>query len=217
MPLLSKKNIFFHLKTSFFNVKSKIRGFFAHFRGEDVHPNALPMISEQSSLREICFSYPAFADFLHKRFSLSLRRTDLDLSLQFFSQTHSLPPPQILFMLFQLAQRSQSKEISARDLKTWLEDDSNLVVLDVREPWERERGTLPRSHALTEEFLQKEVTQWPKNRPIAVVCHYGIRSLDAAAYLNDLGFEDVRALTGGLEAWSLEADPSFPRYAGHPC
>ncbi|MBN2192893.1 MAG: hypothetical protein JW751_08755 [Polyangiaceae bacterium] len=37
-------------------------------------------------------------------------------------------------------------------------------------------------------------------------CHRGQRSLDAAAYVAGHGFKNVRSMTGGIEAWSLEVD-----------
>jgi len=43
-------------------------------------------------------------------------------------------------------------------------------------------------------------------------CHTGMRSLRVAAYLQAQGFQKVINLRGGIEAWSLEVDPTVPRY-----
>ena len=53
---------------------------------------------------------------------------------------------------------------------------------------------------------------WPKHTPIVFCCHLGQRSLDAASYFAGHGFTEVRSMTGGLDAWSTEVDPSVPRY-----
>ena len=38
------------------------------------------------------------------------------------------------------------------------------------------------------------------------------RSMSVAAFLLNNGFEDVSNITGGIDAWSLSADPGVPRY-----
>ena len=52
----------------------------------------------------------------------------------------------------------------------------------------------------------------PKSTPIFFYCHLGQRSLDAASYFAGHGFKNVRSMTGGIDAWSLEVDSSVPRY-----
>jgi rhodanese-related sulfurtransferase len=179
--------------------------------------SALPVVSERSLIADVITCYPAFETFLHTRYAINLVSTERTLTLAELSATRGLPPAQILFMEFQLTERTKVRGISARDLKARLENQSDLIILDVRESWEHSWGKLPGARALDPQLLNEAMTRWPKNTPIAVVCHFGVRSLDAAIYLGDQGFEDVTALTGGLEAWSQEADPSFPRYPGHPC
>jgi len=39
-----------------------------------------------------------------------------------------------------------------------------------------------------------------------------VRSAQVAIYLARMGFERVLNLTGGIDAWSEEVDPSTPRY-----
>ena len=36
--------------------------------------------------------------------------------------------------------------------------------------------------------------------------------MDAAAYFQGHGFENVKSLRGGIDAWSVEVDPNLPRY-----
>jgi rhodanese-related sulfurtransferase len=46
---------------------------------------------------------------------------------------------------------------------------------------------------------------------VACLCHHGVRSQHAAAYLQRQGMEVVN-LQGGIDAWSCELDPSVARY-----
>jgi rhodanese-related sulfurtransferase len=52
----------------------------------------------------------------------------------------------------------------------------------------------------------------PRDRPIVVQCHHGSRSAMVADYLRASGFDRVINLTGGIDRWSTEVDPSVPRY-----
>jgi rhodanese-related sulfurtransferase len=76
------------------------------------------------------------------------------------------------------------------------------VLIDVSEPAEYAAG-----HALGAKsvpFGQLETsTALPKNKalPLVVVCATGARAGRAVGTLKKLGFENARALAGGLEAW----------------
>jgi rhodanese-related sulfurtransferase len=52
----------------------------------------------------------------------------------------------------------------------------------------------------------------PDDKPIVVYCHHGMRSMQVALFLEHAGFSDVYNLSGGIEAWSVQIDPSVARY-----
>ena len=52
----------------------------------------------------------------------------------------------------------------------------------------------------------------PRDADVVVYCHHGIRSARAVSMLRHAGWERVRNLSGGIDRWSVEADPSAPRY-----
>ena len=76
------------------------------------------------------------------------------------------------------------------------------VLIDVSEPAEYAAGhvagakSVPLSQIETSNAL-------PKNKalPLVVVCATGARAAKGVAALQKLGFENARALAGGLEAW----------------
>ena len=47
---------------------------------------------------------------------------------------------------------------------------------------------------------------------IVVYCHKGMRSLDAAHLLQQLGFKRVKSLVGGIDRWAREIDTELQRY-----
>ena len=57
-----------------------------------------------------------------------------------------------------------------------------------------------------------EQLQPPPGALVVAYCHHGIRSLSAAALLEQAGIQPVVSLHGGIDAWSLRIDPQVPRY-----
>lgn len=51
-----------------------------------------------------------------------------------------------------------------------------------------------------------------KSRRIIIYCHHGMRSLRAASWLRQTGFENAQSMAGGIAAWSDYVDPGMPRY-----
>ena len=51
-----------------------------------------------------------------------------------------------------------------------------------------------------------------RDHRLVVHCHLGVRSLQVAHWLRQSGFAQAQSMAGGIDAWSLEIDPSIPRY-----
>ncbi|MBI2059933.1 MAG: rhodanese-like domain-containing protein [Nitrospirae bacterium] len=102
--------------------------------------------------------------------------------------------------------------VSASDTAQLLKQGSAIKLVDVRDEHERRMAAIDGSVLLTRELAQEMMESWPKDTPIIFHCHHGIRSLDAASYFAGHGFTNVRSMTGGIEAWSAEVDPTVPRY-----
>jgi rhodanese-related sulfurtransferase len=60
--------------------------------------------------------------------------------------------------------------------------------------------------------IPSRLTELDPDNEWVVVCHHGVRSAQVAMYLARMGFERVSNLNGGIDAWSLTADPATPRY-----
>jgi len=101
--------------------------------------------------------------------------------------------------------------ISATDLKTLL-DAASAHLLDVRMPEELEESALPGALHIPLHELPGRHAELPRDKPIAVLCHHGVRSETAARFLSKAGFEGVMSVAGGIDAYSLDVDPALPRY-----
>jgi rhodanese-related sulfurtransferase len=102
-------------------------------------------------------------------------------------------------------------EITPRETAELLKE-GRIKLLDVRAPQAYAIASIPGSMLVDQALAQEIVRSWPKDTPIVMICHHGMRSLDAADYLRAYGFANAKSLSGGIDAWSLEIDPSVPRY-----
>ena len=102
--------------------------------------------------------------------------------------------------------------VSPRDLAALLNRDPSVKLVDVRSREEYEAVHIQGSLLLSQPTMQEIMGHWPRNRTFVIVDHQGKSGLDAAAYFLGHGFENVRCLRGGLDAWSQEIDPALPRY-----
>jgi len=108
--------------------------------------------------------------------------------------------------------RSQM-EITPQELAELLKSGQPLFLADVREIDEFDICRIQGSRIFPLSQFQDVAQDIPKDAPIVTICHHGVRSLNAAAYLKQqLGYTDVKSLAGGIDRWSREIDPKVPRY-----
>jgi rhodanese-related sulfurtransferase len=105
-------------------------------------------------------------------------------------------------------------EIAPTELARRLAAGEVTYLLDVREPWEHARAALPQSVLvpLGELPTRHRALDPPADALVVTICHHGVRSLDAAAFLTVQGWTNVASLAGGIDAWSRLVDPATPRY-----
>jgi rhodanese-related sulfurtransferase len=106
------------------------------------------------------------------------------------------------------------EQLPAATLRQWLDDRARSapLILDVREHWEYEICRIPGAQLMP---MQEVPTRWnelPRETDIVIVCHHGMRSLQIADYLRQMGFNRLYNLSGGIAAWADQTDPAMPRY-----
>lgn len=107
---------------------------------------------------------------------------------------------------------SEPFEIDSLSLQQRLNSGKPPALLDVREPWELEIAAIDGSLAIPLGELTKRVSELPRDRPLAVICHHGGRSAQAPAWLRNQGFDKAINVAGGIDAWSRFVDPTVSRY-----
>lgn len=93
-----------------------------------------------------------------------------------------------------------------------LRTQSDVQFLDVREAWEHELCHIEGDLHIPMGQIPGRLADIPRNRPLVVVCHHGMRSYQVAEFLLAQGFADVSNLNGGIDAWALSVDPALARY-----
>jgi rhodanese-related sulfurtransferase len=103
-------------------------------------------------------------------------------------------------------------QIEPRELADRIAASEPVYLLDVRTREEYEAVKLPNAQLFTQELMQEILGNGSRANLFVIYDHTGARSMDAAAYFQGHGFENVKSLRGGIDAWSTDVDPKLPRY-----
>ena len=104
------------------------------------------------------------------------------------------------------------EQCNAPDLAERLKRQPGLVLIDVREPWEYELARIEGTRLIPLGELTRRWEELDPEAETVLICHHGYRSMQAAMFLASRDFERLVNLRGGIEAWSVQVDPSVPRY-----
>ena len=103
-------------------------------------------------------------------------------------------------------------EIAPATLAARMASGDAPALLDVREPYEWSIARLPAARLVPLDALPDVVPTLDPREELIVYCHHGVRSAAAVAWLREHGFLHARNLSGGIDRWSREVDPSIRRY-----
>jgi sulfur-carrier protein adenylyltransferase/sulfurtransferase len=99
--------------------------------------------------------------------------------------------------------------ISAAELAERLAGAGDVVVVDVREPYEWAAGHLEQAKHIPLQQVPSRIEEIPRDAEIVMVCRSGGRSANAQQYLMSRGYTRVKNLVGGMMAWKREVDPAI--------
>lgn len=98
----------------------------------------------------------------------------------------------------------EGHHMPARQLKQWLDEEKDFILLDVRNDYEIEYGTFSKATSLNLKHFRDfaaAVTSLPeevKSRPMVTCCTGGIRCEKIVPFLRQQGFQEVYQLEGGI-------------------
>ncbi|HUZ26989.1 MAG TPA: adenylyltransferase/sulfurtransferase MoeZ [Streptosporangiaceae bacterium] len=111
-------------------------------------------------------------------------------------------------------QAAADSTISAAELKSMLDREDDIFLIDVREPNEYEIVSIPGATLIPKDrFLSGTALEGlPQDKRIVLHCKSGARSAEVLAVVKNAGFADAVHVGGGVLAWVNQVDPSLPTY-----
>ena len=102
--------------------------------------------------------------------------------------------------------------ITVKQLQEALAAGRNVKLLDVREPQEWDIATLPDAKLIALGEIPQRMNELDTADELVVYCHHGMRSARAIGFLQKMGFQKLKNLAGGIDAWAAQVDQDMPRY-----
>ena len=103
------------------------------------------------------------------------------------------------------------REITPTELQQLLAGENPPSLIDVREEGEAAICTIDGSTLVPMNSLPQRLQEIPRDRPVVLYCHGGMRSMMAGQWLSQQGF-DALSLAGGIDRWAREVEPEMNRY-----
>jgi rhodanese-related sulfurtransferase len=101
--------------------------------------------------------------------------------------------------------------IEPREVHDMTQSGTSFFLLDCREAWEYQTAHIEGATLIPMQEIPQKLDTIPKDQPVVVYCHSGMRSFSAASWLKRQGVNAL-SMSGGIDQWSREIDPTVPRY-----
>ena len=166
------------------------------------------------TMQQVTTVFPSAQRALFQRYhvggcsSCGFQPTD---TLSTVAMNHGLDVNEVVEHIQKSQDMEKNLEITPREAAELLKQ-GKVKLLDVRTPEEYAIASVAGSLLVDQNLAQEIMQTWPKDGAIVTMCHHGMRSLDAAAYLRGHGFSNTKSMSGGIDAWALQIDNSIPRY-----
>ena len=179
----------------------------------------LPEIDPHLPMDELLALYPGAQRALFRKYHVggcsSCGFAPTESLSQIAARNAHMDLPEVVAYLQTSQQEDRANQITPRELHDRRENEGAgpVHLLDIRTREEFDAVHIAGSEHFTQALMNTILMQWPRDVGlIAIIDHQGARSLDASAYFAGHGFTNVKALLGGIDAWSQEVDPALPRY-----
>ena len=107
-------------------------------------------------------------------------------------------------------------ETSPQDIQRRLTAGEKLLLVDVREPAEFQVARIAGAELIPMRTVPAQLQRLEAaadDAMLIVYCHHGVRSLNVVNWLREQGISGCQSMAGGIDRWSLQIDPSVPRYS----
>lgn len=178
-------------------------------------PATTTPLRPETTMAEILEAYPSARRALFMRYHVggcSSCGYDPSDTLATVCQSHNiLDVDEVIRHIHASHEADRRLQVDVHEVKRLMSAGEGWRLIDVREDFERKVAAIAGAEAITQELVQS-LMGGSKDAKVIFFCHHGMRSLDAASYFVGHGFESVRSMSGGIDAWSQLIDPSIERY-----
>jgi len=109
------------------------------------------------------------------------------------------------------------KEIEAPQLAQMMDENEDLLIIDVREMHEINRGTIKGAIPMPMATVPLRLNEIPRDRDVVFICRSGARSGQVCMFLGQHGFDNAINLRGGMIGWVRSGfEPVLPEPAVMP-
>lgn len=174
-----------------------------------------PAISGESSMAQVLKVYPGAQRALFRRYHIggcsSCGFEPTETLAQVCARNNNLDLTEVISFIEQSHSEDQQVYLSAQELSRWRAENVSMKLVDIRTREEFEAARIEGAILFTQELMTEMLGRWPRNELVVIYDHLGKKSMDAAAYFLGHGFTNVRALKGGIDAWS-DIDATVRKY-----
>ena len=173
-------------------------------------------LDPQITMRELLQLYPGAQRALFRRYHIggcsSCGFQAQETLAGVCARNNALPVAEVIDHILASHEEDAKLQITPTDLAAALKSDAEARLIDVRTREEFDAVHVEGAIFFTQELMQEVLMKWDRRALLAIIDHQGKRSIDAAAYFAGHGFENVKSVRGGIDAWSQEVDNNLPRY-----
>lgn len=172
-------------------------------------------VTGRSTMAEVLNFYPGAQRALFRRYHIggcsSCGFETTETLEQVCARNNNLNLAEVLAQIEESHAADQQIYVSPRELSRWRSENVPMRLLDIRTREEFDAAKIEHAILFTQEIMTEMLGKWPRAERLVIYDHLGTKSMDAAAYFLGHGFSNVRALSGGIDAWS-EVDPRIRKY-----
>jgi rhodanese-related sulfurtransferase len=106
-------------------------------------------------------------------------------------------------------------ETTPAEVKQRLASGESICLIDVRQPEEHKIASIAGAELIpmnTVPAAIQDLEAKADEAALIVFCHHGMRSLNVVNWLRGQGITACQSMSGGIDQWSIDIDPSVPRY-----
>ena len=178
--------------------------------------NATVEIDPRITMKELLERYPGAQRALFRRYHIggcaSCGFSPEETLAGVCQRNENLDVEEVVEHILTSDAADRALQIEPKELADRLAAGETIHLLDIRTREEFNAVKLPGAQLFTQEFMQEILAKWSRTDLVVIYDHQGARSMDASAYFQGHGFENIKSLRGGIDAWSAEVDPKLPRY-----